>query len=93
MTGFQIFRNEIQAGRNKFQIRRNEIQIQNLGFPSPNRALSMSYADPHGRCNSQPPPRPEALLQSKSLEGRSRAREWALLDHPSTRHASHRGSG
>ena len=32
--------------------------------------------------NSQPPPRPEALLQSKSLEGRSRARELAPTGAP-----------
>jgi hypothetical protein len=44
----QIFRNEIQARRNKIQIRRNEIQIIIPQFPSPNRALSRTYAGPHG---------------------------------------------
>ena len=43
----QTFRKEIQAGWNKFQIRRNEIQIQIIRFPSPYRAFSMAYADPH----------------------------------------------
>jgi hypothetical protein len=42
----QVFRNEIQAGRNKFQILQNEIQIQILRFLSPNRALSSGYIDP-----------------------------------------------
>jgi hypothetical protein len=48
MMDFQIHHKEIQIFRNKVQIRRNETQIQNLGFPSPNRALSGGYADPHG---------------------------------------------
>jgi hypothetical protein len=47
MKETQIFRNEIQAGWNKFQISRNELQIQILHFPSPDRAFSMGYADPH----------------------------------------------
>jgi hypothetical protein len=48
MKQIQIFQNEIQAKWNKFQIQRNEIQIKNACFPSPNRAFSITYADPQG---------------------------------------------
>jgi hypothetical protein len=46
MTDFQIPRKEIQISRNEIQPGRSKIQTQILGFPSPNRALSRSYADP-----------------------------------------------
>ena len=46
MKEVQIFWNEIQAGWNRFQAHRNEIQIKRASIPSPNRAFSMTYADP-----------------------------------------------
>jgi hypothetical protein len=70
----KLFGRKIQIWQKEIQIRWQENQIQRLiflGFPSPNRAFSKSYADPQGH-----------FFFSSRFRPQTPEEEWALRARP-----------